>query len=101
MLHTHPDGPASDLKLKDSVHVCTCACMEGQQRATAGRGATHHLRVCLWLAGFEGIVDFCFKGGNKGFPLRAPPAIERSGFVMCFTNPIQVSARTSMHVHER
>ncbi|PNG99765.1 Glutathione S-transferase P [Tetrabaena socialis] len=32
------------------------------------------------------IVDFCWKGGNKGgFPVRAPPAIRKGGFVLCYT----------------
>lgn len=36
--------------------------------------------------GFESIVEFCFKGGNKGFPVRAPPVLQRGEFALCGTN---------------
>jgi len=35
--------------------------------------------------GFNAIVDFCFKGGNKGFPVRAPPILQRGDFLVCNT----------------
>lgn len=39
--------------------------------------------------GFQGIVDFCFKpGANKGFPLRAPPAVQHGDFIICNTPAI-------------
>lgn len=32
------------------------------------------------------MVDFAFKGGNPGFPVRAPPILQRGGFSLCGTN---------------
>ncbi|GLI60934.1 hypothetical protein VaNZ11_003170, partial [Volvox africanus] len=31
------------------------------------------------------VIDFCWKGGNTGFPVRAPPAIRRGDFVLSNT----------------
>lgn len=33
-------------------------------------------------AGFQGVVEFVFQGGNKAFPLRAPPAIVHGDFTL-------------------
>ncbi|GLC46199.1 hypothetical protein PLESTM_001839600 [Pleodorina starrii] len=35
--------------------------------------------------GMQSVIDFCWKGGNPGFPVRAPPAIRRGEFVLCGT----------------
>jgi hypothetical protein len=32
------------------------------------------------------VVDYAFKGGNTGFPVRAPPILQRGGFTLCATN---------------
>jgi hypothetical protein len=37
-------------------------------------------------SGFDSIVEFCFKGGNKHFPVRAPPVLQKGDFVVCGTN---------------
>ncbi|KXZ42755.1 hypothetical protein GPECTOR_120g422 [Gonium pectorale] len=39
--------------------------------------------------GMVSIIDFCWKGGNTGFPVRAPPAIRRGDFVLCGTPVVQ------------
>ena len=36
--------------------------------------------------GFAAVVEFAFKGGNTGFPVRAPPILQRGGFSLCGTN---------------
>lgn len=36
--------------------------------------------------GFQAVVDFSFKGGNTGFPVRAPPILQRGDFSLCTTN---------------
>lgn len=33
--------------------------------------------------GFKLVSNFFWHGGNTGFPLRAPPAIQRGDFVLC------------------
>uniref|UniRef100_A0A383VC28 Glutathione transferase n=1 Tax=Tetradesmus obliquus TaxID=3088 RepID=A0A383VC28_TETOB len=38
--------------------------------------------------GFDSVVQFCFKGGNKHFPVRAPPVLQKGDFVLCGTNVI-------------
>ncbi|KAG2423230.1 hypothetical protein HXX76_015486 [Chlamydomonas incerta] len=36
-------------------------------------------------AGFAGIMEFVWKGGNAGFPIRAPPAVRRGDFTLSGT----------------
>ncbi|EFJ44478.1 hypothetical protein VOLCADRAFT_95137 [Volvox carteri f. nagariensis] len=35
--------------------------------------------------GMQSVIDFTWKGGNTGFPVRAPPAIRRGDFVLSNT----------------
>ncbi|GFR48365.1 hypothetical protein Agub_g10255, partial [Astrephomene gubernaculifera] len=35
--------------------------------------------------GFQAVMDFCWKGGNSGFPVRAPPAVRKGDFVLSNT----------------
>ncbi|KAG2483047.1 hypothetical protein HYH03_018076 [Edaphochlamys debaryana] len=35
--------------------------------------------------GFAAVADFCWKGKNTGFPVRAPPAIRKGDFVLSYT----------------
>jgi hypothetical protein len=51
--------------------------------------ATRRARV--GVAGFQAVVDFAFKGGNTGFPVRAPPILVKGDFSLCFTNVSHLS----------
>jgi hypothetical protein len=35
------------------------------------------------------VVQHVFQGGSKGFPLRAPPVLQKGDFVLCGTNVSQ------------
>jgi hypothetical protein len=64
-----------------SLQIPTCSC----------------LPACLagWLSGFQAVVDYAFKGGNTGFPVRAPPILQRGGFTLCATNVSVLACRCS------
>ncbi|KAF8071007.1 Beta-carotene ketolase [Scenedesmus sp. PABB004] len=38
--------------------------------------------------GFKAVAAFCWEGGNEGFPVRAPPVLQRGAFSLCGTNVI-------------
>ncbi|GIL94786.1 hypothetical protein Vretimale_744 [Volvox reticuliferus] len=47
---------------------------------------THTLHACtLYDPGMPVVIEFCWKGGNTGFPVRAPPAIRKGDFVLSNT----------------
>lgn len=47
--------------------------------------------LCVGAAGFQAVVEFAFKGGNTGFPVRAPPILVKGDFSLCFTNVSRLS----------
>lgn len=49
------------------------------------------LMLCVGAAGFQAVVEFAFKGGNTGFPVRAPPILVKGDFSLCFTNVSRLS----------
>ncbi len=52
----------------------------------------HGNRVTLLLCtgSHKAVLDFVWMGGNKDFPITAPPAIKKGDFVLCNT-PVVMS----------
>lgn len=70
--------------------VCGRIVTDTESRAHTWRHTPSSRWCCVGdgVAGFQAVVDFAFKGGNTGFPVRAPPILVKGGFSLCFTNVI-------------
>jgi hypothetical protein len=44
--------------------------------------------TCVSL-GYQAVEQFVWEGSNKGFPVRAPPVLQKGDFVLCGTNVSQ------------